>query len=84
MPKEVQVAMDRANETYCNMWELLQKGGEVIAKGTGAEAAWITSGGFAALVLGAAACMGCTRERGLRPHPVGWQHRAQGGAGGDG
>jgi seryl-tRNA(Sec) selenium transferase len=24
VPKEVQVAMDRANETYCNMWELLQ------------------------------------------------------------
>ena len=57
VPREVQEAMDEANKSYCNMWDLLQKGGKVIADITGAEAAWITSGGFAALVLGAAACI---------------------------
>ncbi len=57
VPKEVQEAMDEANKSYCNMWELLIKGGQIIAESTGAEAAWITSGGFAALTLGAAACI---------------------------
>jgi D-glucosaminate-6-phosphate ammonia-lyase len=57
VPKEVQAAMDKANESYCNMWDLMMKGGEIIAKGTGAEAAIITSGGFAALTLAAAACI---------------------------
>jgi len=57
VPKEVQVAMDEANKSYCNMWDLMARGGEIIAKGTGAEAAIITSGGFAALTLAAAACM---------------------------
>ena len=57
IPREVQEAMNEASKSYCNMWDLLQKGGRIIAEGTGAEAAWITSGGFAALVLGAAACM---------------------------
>ncbi len=55
--KEVQEAMDRANENYCNMWDLMTRGGEIIAKGTGAEAAIITSGGFAALTIAAAACI---------------------------
>ena len=57
VPKEVQAAMERANESYVNMWDLMEKGGKIIAKGTGAEAAIITSGGFAALTLAAAACM---------------------------
>ena len=57
IPKEVQEAMDDANKSYCNMWDLLEKGSKIIAKKTGAEGASITSGGFAALVLGAAACM---------------------------
>ena len=57
VPKEVQEAMERANEGYCNMWDLMVKGGQIIAKGTGAEAALITSGGFAALTLAAAACI---------------------------
>jgi D-glucosaminate-6-phosphate ammonia-lyase len=57
VPREVQEAMNEANKSYCNMWDLFQKGGKIIADITGAEAAWITSGGFAALVLGAAACI---------------------------
>jgi D-glucosaminate-6-phosphate ammonia-lyase len=54
---EVQEAMNEANKSYCNMWDLLQRGGKIIADSTGAEAAWITSGAFSALVLGAAACI---------------------------
>ena len=50
-------AMDEANESYCNMWDLVEKGSAHIAKGVGAPAAWITSGAFNALVLAAAACM---------------------------
>jgi len=50
-------AMDEANESYCNMWDLIEKGSAHIAKGIGAPAAWITSGAFNALVLAAAACM---------------------------
>ncbi len=69
VPREVQQAMDRANESYCNMWELLNRGGEIIAKGTGAEGAWITSGGFAALVLGAAACMAGSDPEKMRRLP---------------
>src|SRR4030042_3783909 len=57
VPKEVQVAMDEANKSYCNMWDLLKTGGRIIAEATGSEAAWITSGGFAALTLGAAVCI---------------------------
>src|SRR4030042_1091411 len=50
-------AMDEANESYCTMWDLVEKGSAHIAKGVGAPAAWITSGAFNALVLAAAACM---------------------------
>jgi L-seryl-tRNA(Ser) seleniumtransferase len=50
-------AMGEANESYCNMWDLVEKGSAHIAKGIGAPAAWITSGAFNALVLAAAACM---------------------------
>lgn len=57
VPKEAQVAMDEANKSYCNMWDLLKTGGRIIAEATGSEAAWITSGGFAALTLGAAVCI---------------------------
>jgi len=50
-------AMNEANESYCNMWDLMEKGSDHIAKGIGVPAAWITSGAFNALVLAAAACM---------------------------
>ena len=50
-------AMEEANESYCSMWDLIEKGSEHIAKGIGAPGAWITSGAFNALVLAAAACM---------------------------
>ena len=57
LPREVQEAMEEANRSYCNMWELMTRAGEIIAEGTGAPAAWVTSGAFAALVMSAAACM---------------------------
>ena len=47
-------AMENANQSYCNMWDLIENGSAHIAKGIGAPAAWITSGAFNALVLAAA------------------------------
>lgn len=54
---KVQAAMEEANKSYANMWDLISKGGEHIAKQINAPAAWITSGAFNALVLAAAACI---------------------------
>ena len=53
----VMEAMKEANESYVYMWDLIKRGGEIIAEKLGAEAAWITSGAFNALVLSAATCM---------------------------
>ncbi|MCC6168628.1 MAG: DegT/DnrJ/EryC1/StrS family aminotransferase [Caldilineaceae bacterium] len=53
----VQAAMDAANSMYVSMDELQDKAGRAIAKMLGAEAAFVTSGAFAALVLGAAGIM---------------------------
>lgn len=50
-------AMKEANEYYVEMEDLLEKSGVAVAKILGAEAALITSGCFAALVLGASAIM---------------------------
>ena len=55
--KEVLKAMEEANKSYAYLWDLIKKGGEIIAEGCGAEAGWITSGAFNALVLSAAACI---------------------------
>ena len=53
----VQAAMEEANECFVEMEELLDKSGKAIAELVGAEAALVTSGCYAALVLGAAAIM---------------------------
>lgn len=53
----VNAAMELANRYYVQMEELLDKSGEIIAEYFGAEAAYVTPGCAAALVLGAAACM---------------------------
>ena len=55
--KEVLKAMEEANKSYAYLWDLIKRGGEIIAEGCGAEAGWITSGAFNALVLSAAACI---------------------------
>jgi L-seryl-tRNA(Ser) seleniumtransferase len=55
--KEIRKAMDEANKTYSYLWDLIGRGGEIIAEACGAEAGWITSGAFNGLVLSAAACI---------------------------
>lgn len=57
LSKEVLNAMEEANESYAYLWDLIKRGGEIIAEGCGAEAGWITSGAFNGLVLSAAACI---------------------------
>ena len=54
---KVQAAMEEANECFVDMEELLDKSGKAVGELLGAEAALVTSGCFAALVLGAAAIM---------------------------
>src|SRR5262249_18266231 len=54
---EVLAAMAEANEAFVDMEELLDKSGAAIAEILGSEAALVTSGCFAALVLGTAAIM---------------------------
>ena len=54
---KVQAAMEEANGCFVDMEELLDKSGKAVGELLGAEAALVTSGCFAALVLGAAAIM---------------------------
>ncbi len=57
LSSEVMGAMVDANSNYVEMEELLDRAGEHVAKLMGVEAAYITSGCFAALALSTAACM---------------------------
>ncbi len=57
LSKEVLGAMEEANKSYVYMWDLIKRAGEIIAEANGAEAAWITTGAFSALVSSAAACI---------------------------
>ena len=57
MAPEVIEAMDEAAKQFVLIDELYDKAGEVLAEITGAEAAYITSGAAAGLVLAAAACI---------------------------
>lgn len=57
LPKEVQEAMVDSTLHWCSVWELEEKAGAAIAEICGAEAAHVTCGAFAALVLSAAACI---------------------------
>ena len=56
----VRVAMDEADRNFAWLWKLEEKAGERICELTGAEAAFVTPGVFAALSMGAAACMAGT------------------------
>jgi len=61
---QVRAAMDEADRSFAWLWELEEKAGERICELTGAEAAFVTPGVFAALSMGAAACMaGTDRDR---------------------
>jgi D-glucosaminate-6-phosphate ammonia-lyase len=53
----VQAAMEEANRSFVEMRHLLETSGRIIAGLVEAEAAFVTSGGAAALMLSAAACM---------------------------
>ena len=57
IPKEVRDAMEESTTNWCGIWELEEKAGKAIARICSAEAAHVTSGSFAALVLSAAACI---------------------------
>ncbi|MBS7614844.1 aminotransferase class V-fold PLP-dependent enzyme [Candidatus Bathyarchaeota archaeon] len=57
MLPEVIKAMDEAAKAFVDMEELQKQAGKFIAQKTGAEAAYVTSGAAAALVLAVAACM---------------------------
>jgi len=56
-PTDASDAMIEANTCYVEMWQLHEQSGKILAEATGAEAGWITSGCYAALVLSAAACI---------------------------
>lgn len=73
---EIQDAVIEANKGFCNLWDLEQRAGEIISEITGAEAGWVTSGTFNALVLSAAACIaGRDYEKVRRlPHTAGMKN----------
>ncbi len=57
MLPEVKAAMEQAGREYIDLLELQKAAGERIAQVTGVEAALITSGAAAALLIGTAACV---------------------------
>jgi L-seryl-tRNA(Ser) seleniumtransferase len=57
LSEEVRSAMEEADRNFAWLWELEEMAGRRIAELTGAEAAFVTPGAFAALAMGAAACM---------------------------
>jgi L-seryl-tRNA(Ser) seleniumtransferase len=76
MPPEVMRAMAEANEEFVDMHELFDAAGRRLAEVTGAEAGLVTSGSFASLIIGAAACLTGTDEERIQalPHPT-WPKR---------
>ncbi len=64
MDQSVLEAMVAASKHFVDLNELLEKSGEYLARLLGVEAAYITSGAAAGLVLSTAACItGATRPR---------------------
>jgi L-seryl-tRNA(Ser) seleniumtransferase/D-glucosaminate-6-phosphate ammonia-lyase len=67
MPPEVLKELVDSAPYYIRISELQDKASEVIARLTGAEAGYVTSGAAAGIVIATAACIaGCDREKGLR------------------
>ena len=56
-PKIVREKMEEVSQSFADMGELLARSGEFVAELMGTEAAFITSGGAAALALSTAACI---------------------------
>jgi D-glucosaminate-6-phosphate ammonia-lyase len=76
MPPEVLEAMIEANEYFVDMRELIEAAGARVAELMGAEAAIITSGGSASLLLGSAACLTGTDMDKIEALPdVTWDRR---------
>ena len=59
-PDFVREKMEEVSTSFVDMGELLARSGEFVAEIMGTEAAFITSGGAAALTMSAAACMAGT------------------------
>ena len=57
LPEEVRQAMEEADKSYAWIWDLNERAGRKIAELTGADAAFVTPGAFAALAMSAAVCM---------------------------
>ena len=76
MSPEVLAAMLEANDYFVDMHELNLAAGRRAAELLGAEAAFVSCGGFSAMVLGAAACLTQKDEGRLAelPHPS-WERR---------
>ncbi len=76
MAPEILEAMVEANEYFVDMNELTRAAGARVAELMGAEAAIVTSGGFASLLLGSAACLtGSDMDR-IRALPdANWRRR---------
>ena len=73
---DVLEAMVEANEYFVDMHELTEAAGARVAELMGAEAAIVTAGGFASLVLGSAACLTGTDMDRIRALPdVDWARR---------
>lgn len=72
MPPEVMQAMAEANNYFVDMNDLHLVAGQRIAEIMGAEDALITAGGFAALMIGAAASLTGTDTERIKalPHPT--------------
>ena len=76
MPPEVLEAIVEAIEYFVDMNELTEAAGGRVAEVMGAEAAIVTSGGFASLLLGSAACLTGTDMDRMRALPnVTWARR---------
>lgn len=73
---EVQEATIEANKSFCNLWDLEKRAGEIISEVTGAEAGWVTTGAFNALVLSAATCIAGRDYEKIRrlPHTTGMKN----------
>lgn len=76
MSQEVMEAMIEANNYFVDMNELTEAAGRHIAEVMGAEDAIVTSGGFSAMILGAAACLTGTDPEKIQALPqVTWPKR---------
>lgn len=67
MPEEVLKELVESAPYYVRLRELQEKASPIIAKFTGAEAGYVTSGAAAGIVIATAACLvGADREKGMR------------------